>query len=128
MASRAKKKAARRYQPVPPTQWTRMTALEGAPNPCLQCPPIRPILAMDRVIAVGLGSAGVTRDGTWLYDESEAMHREEDFWTVAMAERLATKDPEHDWRIVMHGPLHGETYQRHGPQAWVLVEKNEGFA
>ena len=33
-----------------------------------------------------------------------------------------------DWRIVLHGPLSGRTYQRHGPGRWMLVEKSEGFA
>ena len=46
----------------------------------------------------------------------------------ADAEALAAQDPDHDWRIVLHGPLSGRTYQRHGPGQWMLVEKNEGFA
>lgn len=44
------------------------------------------------------------------------------------AEAAALADPDHDWRIVLFGPLHGEVYQRHGPGEWMLVEKNEGFA
>jgi hypothetical protein len=48
--------------------------------------------------------------------------------TVAQAEELAKADPDHDWRIVLHGPLRGMTYQRHGDTQWMLVEKNEGFA
>lgn len=53
---------------------------------------------------------------------------EPDYWTVSRAERLARQDPDHDWRIVLYGPLHGEVYQRHGRNQWVLVESNEGFA
>ena len=52
----------------------------------------------------------------------------EDCLTVAEAEVIAAKDPEHDWRIVLYGPLRGSTYQRHAVRHWVLVEKNEGFA
>jgi hypothetical protein len=29
---------------------------------------------------------------------------------------------------VLHGPLSGRTYQRHGPGQWMLVERNDGFA
>lgn len=51
-----------------------------------------------------------------------------EYWEVSDAEKAAAADPEHDWRIVLFGPLHGEVYQRHGPEEWNLVEKNEGFA
>lgn len=50
------------------------------------------------------------------------------YWTVRDVERLAKKAPDHDWRIVLYGPLHGEIYQRHGKGKWVLVESNQGFA
>jgi hypothetical protein len=50
------------------------------------------------------------------------------YWDVAEAEKAALADPDHDWRIVLFGPLHGEVYQRHEAGAWMLVEKNEGFA
>lgn len=53
---------------------------------------------------------------------------EPEYWDVAEVEKLASADPDHDWRIVMFGPLHGEVYQRQGDAKWVLVEKNEGFA
>lgn len=53
---------------------------------------------------------------------------EPDYWTVSRVERLARQDPDHDWRIVLLGPLHGEVYQRHGRNQWVLVESNQGFA
>lgn len=53
---------------------------------------------------------------------------EPEYWDVARAEEAAALDPDHDWRIVLFGPLHGEVYQRHGPDQWMLVEKNEGFA
>jgi len=48
-------------------------------------------------------------------------------WTVAQAEKVAAADPDHDWRIVLYAPLHGEVYQRQDGR-WVLVEKNDGFA
>lgn len=48
--------------------------------------------------------------------------------TGAQAEELAAADPDHDWRIMIYGPLSGRTYQRHAPGSWVMVEQNEGFA
>lgn len=53
---------------------------------------------------------------------------EPEYWTVSRVERLARQDPDHDWRIILYGPLHGEVYQRHGKSQWVLVESNQGFA
>lgn len=86
---------------------------------------------MDKMIAVGFGSATLERDGEVMLD-GEAMSQDAESWddvpTFTTAEHLAASDPDHDWRVVLHGPLHGETYQRHGPEEWVLVETNEGFA
>lgn len=107
--------------------WERLPPLPGKPNPCLCCPPIRSRLDLNAVIAVGFGSATVTRDGECVYDEAEAEHSGE-YWQCSDAEAAAAKDPDHDWRITLWGPLHGETYQRQEPGWWVLVEKNEGFA
>lgn len=79
-------------------------------------------------IAVGFGSAVVTKDDEYIYDERQ----EGPTWTVADAEKAAAADPDHDWRIQKDGPLHGETFQRHmkGKYAgqWVCIESNRGFA
>ncbi len=40
----------------------------------------------------------------------------------------AAADPDHDWRIVLNGPLSGRTYQRHAAGEWALIEQNQGFA
>lgn len=107
-------------------KWKRLPALEGGHHPCLNCPDIETLLDMGRVIAVGFGDAALERDGETVWQE--AGNDFEDCLSVERAEEMAARDEDHDWRIVLHGPLHGETYQRHGPRAWVLVEKNEGFA
>jgi hypothetical protein len=86
---------------------------------------------MDRKIAVGFGSATLTCDGRIIYDENEAVRNGDDwdeFMTVKEAEIKATISPNHDWRITLHGPLHGETYQRQGKDKWVCIEQNDGFA
>jgi len=93
---------------------------------CLNCSSAALEAPLDMVIAVGFGSATVTKDGKTIYDERDA--GEENLMTVAQAEDLAAADPDHDWRIEKYGPLHGEVFQRHGPGKWVCVESNQGFA
>jgi hypothetical protein len=82
-------------------------------------------LSIDREIAVGFGSAGYSKDGVTLWQESP---RDKNFPTVADVEALALADPEHDWRIFFWAPLYEAEYQRQGPGLWVLVKKGPGFA
>lgn len=67
-----------------------------------------------------------TCGGMGTVDDPDAT--EPEYWDVAEAEKMAAVDPDHDWRIVLYGPLHGEVYQRHAEGVWNLVEKNAGFA
>jgi hypothetical protein len=93
---------------------------------------------MDKVIAVGFGGATLDRDGQVVVDGEQGFYFREEgkrperippwSFTFGDAEALAVLDPDHDWRICLHGPLHGETYQRQGVGSWVLIERNEGFA
>jgi hypothetical protein len=105
--------------------WEKLPALEGKSNPCANCPPILAEAHPEKIIAVGFGDAHVERDGVEVYREPQDDMGK--IWDFANAERVAAKDPDHDWRAVLFGPLHGETYQRQDGK-WVLVEKNEGFA
>lgn len=100
--------------------------VEGGPNPCLNCPPIANVASMEKIIAVGFGAAEVRKNGETVLDGEHPPNGE--CVTFADAEALAAAAPEHDWLVVLDGPLHGETYQRQGPKYWVLVERNEGFA
>ncbi len=84
-------------------------------------------LPMERVIAVGFGSATATCDDRQVYSEG-SLDDDAEFWTVADVEKLAAADPDHDWRISFHAPLYSAVYQRQGDAAWVLVEKGQGFA
>lgn len=87
-------------------------------------------LSMDRMLAVGFGDVVATRDGEHVYSESAAPKPEsyDDYWTAQRVEDMAALDPDHDWQIRFIAPMYGATYQRHGPDHWVLVEKNRGFA
>lgn len=91
---------------------------------CGNCPPTAQTLAMHALIAVGFGVAQRTMDGVVVIDEMNSANLR----SVSEAEAMAAADPDHDWRIDLQGPLRGRTYQRHGPEMWVLVDQNEGFA
>jgi hypothetical protein len=108
-------------------KWKKLEPLKRvAPNPCLNCPDPPDSLPLNAIIAVGFGTTIVSKDGRQIFDgerpDDDQFHRLEEF------EKLAVADPDHDWQVVLHGPLHGETYQRHGDGLWVCVEQNEGFA
>ena len=111
--------------------WTKVQPWTGEKHiGCLCCATAKhDVAALDMQIAVGFGDAHVECDGKIIWSETrECFDDESKIWTVKRAERKAANDPEHDWRIVMYSPLHGEIYQRHGPEQWVLIESNMGFA
>lgn len=114
--------------------WQRLPAVPRHQSGCLNCRhdgDDNPLLPMDAVIAVGFGFACLMKGQECVWDEMEAMRSGkefDDFMTVEQAEALAVADPDHDWRIVMHGPMRGATFQRQAEKQWVCVESNEGFA
>ena len=95
---------------------------------CACCSTACRIAHADMEIAVGFGSAFLSKDSELIYSETQ----DGPIWTVADAEKLAAADPDHDWRIQKDGPLHGETFQRHAngkySGQWVCIESNQGFA
>lgn len=96
---------------------------------CPHCSTAALVAPMDMVIAVGFGAACVIKDDEQVYNENDNKSGDWDkYWTVQDAENEALKDPCHDWRIVKHGPMHGETFQRQGKGKWVCIESNRGFA
>lgn len=109
------------------TTWKKLPAIEGKHGGGLNCGPRPSYFPADGIIAVGFGYAGLTRDGHEVWGETGATE-EAECMTGAKAEELAAADPDHDWRIVLEGPLSGRTYQRHGSEQWALVEQNMGFA
>ena len=112
------------------SNWTKLEPLTeqqaGFRSGCFTCGPQPMAILMHASIAVGFGYAGVTRDGLEVWSESDAVDGE--VWEVQDAEDEALKDPDHDWRIIFHGPLSESEYQRHSAGQWVLVRKGQGFA
>jgi hypothetical protein len=101
-------------------------AAAGLRSGCLTCGPQPIAFPRDAPIAVGFGSARVMRGDREVWSE-RGDDDWNDWWTGADAERAAAADPDHDWRIVLVGPLSNTTYQRQDGD-WVLVEKGPGFA
>lgn len=83
-------------------------------------------LSMESRIAVGFGTAALTRDGETVWQDQG--QEWEDCMTVAEAEAIAASDPDHDWQIELYGPLRGSVHQRQGDGKWMLISVNDGFA
>jgi len=81
-------------------------------------------LNMQREITVGFGGAGYSRDGRTLWQDDGSGKK---CPTVGRVEKLASEDPDHDWRIFFNAPLYDAEYQRQGDGVWVLVSKGWGF-
>lgn len=99
--------------------------LEHAPHSgCLNCG-AKPIHAkMNARLHAGFGVTTLLRDGEYV----ESHYDYETCPTFIHFENVARKDPGHDWRVRVDGPLSDVTYQRHGRNEWVAVEKGLGFA
>lgn len=108
------------------TGWTKLPAVEGSVA-CFTCGAgARSDLEMGRMIAVGFGAAGYSKDGLDIWTEGGADDEEPP--TVAQVEAMALADPDHDWRIYFEAPLYSAEYQRQAEGVWVLIRKGEGFA
>jgi len=110
--------------------WTKLSAIEQkhVRTACLCCGTPAATFPADGYISIGFGDAHLARDGEVVWFEQMGNEEDAEVMTGAQAEEIAAADPDHDWRIVMIGPLSGRTYQRHAENSWVMVEQNEGFA
>jgi hypothetical protein len=106
------------------SKWEKLPPVKGGVAGCLNCGLAHDTLPLNAIVAVGFGDAHVSKDGevVWREDNRKRLP------TLRTFENRAAKDPDHDWRAVLNGPLHGETYQRQGPKEWVLVGRTQGFA
>lgn len=108
--------------------WIKLQPVAAQHSGCLHCGPRPTIFPPSGLIAVGFGYAALHKDGAPIWSEDDALGGDDKLMTGADAEALASLDPDHDWRILLHGPLSGRTYQRHDAGKWVLVDKSPGFA
>lgn len=110
--------------------WTKQPGIESKDVKfgCACCPVPTIVASLDKTIAVGFGSANCTKDGEEIYDGERDYQDGKEPKTIGDMETLAKADPDHDWQVTFYGPLHGETYQRHAEDTWVMIESNMGFA
>jgi hypothetical protein len=89
---------------------------------CNICPPRTEAMPLDAPLAIGFGQVEVTKgdETVWQGDDAGVL--------LYRFEAEALRDPDHDWRVSIDGPLYSAVYQRHGRGYWVLVERGEGFA
>lgn len=88
----------------------------------------RPILfPPDGLIGVGLGYIGLCRDGKPVWTEMGMEEGETRLMTREMAEKFASADPNHDWRIVLNSSFSRHVYQRNVAGQWVLIEQEDWF-
>ena len=109
--------------------WKKLSAWTGEIHKGCGCASTSPRVAgPDTAVAIGFGVAQIQKDGQIIFDEmiAEKSGDEENHY-LSEFELLATADPDHDWRLILYGPLNGRVYQRQEGQ-WVLVESNRGFA
>lgn len=103
--------------------WEKLPAIEGKNVGCENFGP-RPVLfPPNELIAVGFGYAALHRDGIPVWMEADIKEDEIEYLTGEMAEEAAAEDPDHDWRIILHGHMAGRVYQRNGAGEWVLIEQ-----
>lgn len=84
------------------------------------------ILALDALVAVGIGYAALTRDGMPVY-EAECGEVEHAI-SVREAERLAATEPDHDWRIHLVALRDERHYRRDPDGQWHLYERGYGLS
>ena len=83
------------------------------------------LLALEAIIGVGVGYAALTRDGVAVYEENDSGRAP---MTVAQAEQLAQREPDHDWRIHLVAQLEDRHYRRQGVGRWVIYERGYGLS
>ena len=115
--------------------WERLPPIaqgDAIHDGCLHAPATRAKAALNVKIAVGFGFAGISRDGEIVYREPQHDGPFSETWakipSLMKFENMARKDPDHDWRLILDGPLSGKTYQRQDRNEWLLVQSNRGFA
>jgi hypothetical protein len=101
--------------------WVKQKPIEGFRH-CGKCSPRYNLMPLSESLSIGFGEVTVTKDDEviWSGDDSKVLLRK--------FEHLAKKDPDHDYRVNICGPMYECEYQRHGDVEWALISRGEGFA
>ncbi len=108
-------------------KWKKLPGIRGGRHGCLNCGYTYTKLSMRGKIIAGFGGAIITKNSLTIYNEPPEIEWET-APTLMKFENMARKDPDCDWRFSLDLPLRSATYQRHGKNEWVLIEKGMGFA
>ena len=100
--------------------------LKNVHHGCLNCGGTEQILDMETRLYMGYGGWTITRDGKVFFVEDSNKEWEETK-QLKDIEKIARRDPNHDWRAGFDLALRGGTYQRYRGK-WYLIESNQGFA
>lgn len=95
---------------------------------CITCSTSNYTANMHKQIAVGFGSAFVTKNKKFFYDGERDYQNDKEPKSFYHIERIARKHPRCDWRIHFYGPMKTEVYQRQGKNKWLLIKSESGFA
>lgn len=83
------------------------------------------LLPLEAKITVGTGFASLTRSGRVIFVENDDAGTRS--MTVAEAEKLAQRAPEHEWCIHLVGPAQERHYKRVGEAQWKLYKWGAGL-
>jgi hypothetical protein len=83
------------------------------------------LLPLEAKITVGIGFAALTRGGWVIFEEDDDAGTRP--MTVAEAEQLAQRAPEHEWCIHLVGPGQARHYKRVGEAQWKLYRWGGGI-
>lgn len=110
-----------------PTWWK--PAIESNGNAgCLCCGGTAEILDLDTKLYFGVvGWWNVLKNGQQFYDNHLELEYEE-YYDLKHIEEIIAEDTENEYLASFDSPLRSAVYQRHAKNAWVLIEKGEGFA
>lgn len=118
------------WQPHPGFGGLYLTC-DGEPHPAWMefcCWPTIPDYVMPEWIT-GTVQVGPRKGEPWgFWSEGEVYWSLDEQITLGEIEEAVAEDPEHDWRLEIHGPMGGVVYQRQGCAQWVAVQRLDGFA
>ena len=94
---------------------------------CLLCPGTEDELSMSEILYQGFGGYSVYK-GNKLFYSGDPNGKWESFKSLKDIEKLAKKEPDAKWKVVLSNPLRGATWKRNKKGQWILKETNMGFA
>lgn len=93
---------------------------------CANCPQTEDKLSLNEVLYNGFGGYRVEKDDK-VYYQGDPNGEWKSFKTLKDIEKIAKKEPNAKWKVILDNPLRGAIWEREKGE-WVLKETNQGFA